>query len=94
MEFSIESFNYSLETFNFLIAFGVMFSYLIVDGMYAHYTLAITQHKALSAANTGALMHFLLAVGVLSYVQNYLYIVPIAIGSWIGTYIIVSRSKE
>ena len=94
MEFSIESFYQSIETFNFLIASGVFIAYLIVDAMYAHYTLAVTELNALQAANTGALMHFLLALGVLSYVQNYLYIIPIAIGSWFGTYMIVSRKKQ
>ena len=76
------------------MAVGVLVSYFIVDAMYAHYTLAVTELKALSAANTGALMHFLLAVGVLSYVQNYLYIFPIAIGSWSGTYFIIFRKQK
>jgi len=94
MELTLTSFSEAIASFNILIAAGVLVAYLIVDGMYAHYTLAITEHKAMSAANTGALMHFLLAVGVLSYVQNYLYIIPIAIGSWIGTYLIVIRKHK
>lgn len=94
MEFSVDGFYQSLETFNFLVALGVLAAYFIVDAMYAHYTLAVADLKAIPAANTGALMHFLLALGVLSYVQNYLYIVPIAIGSWFGTYVIVKREKK
>ncbi|MCA9356900.1 hypothetical protein H6784_03375 [Candidatus Nomurabacteria bacterium] len=47
MEFSIESFYQSIETFNFLIASGVFIAYLIVDAMYAHYTLAVTELNAL-----------------------------------------------
>ena len=34
-------------------------------------------------------MHFLIAFGVLNYVQYYLYVLPLALGSWIGTYIVV-----
>lgn len=94
MEFSADGFYQSLETFNFLIAVSVLVAYFIVDAMYAHYTLSVAELKAIPAANTGALMHFLLAVGVLSYVQNYLYIIPIAIGSWFGTYAIVKREKK
>jgi hypothetical protein len=94
MEFSLDDLNQSLNTFDFLVGFGVLISYLIVDAMYAHYNLAVTEHKALAAANTGALMHFLLAFGGLSYVQNYLYLIPIARGSWIGTYLVVSRRKR
>ncbi len=94
MEFSAEGFYESVATFNFLIAFSVTIAYFVVDAMYAHYTLSAAELRALPAANTGALMHFLLALGVLSYVQNYLYIIPIAIGSWFGTYVVVKREKK
>lgn len=89
--------NYLLEhasNFNWLLALGVGVAYFIVDAMYAYYTLAVTQRKAVTAETTGALMHFLLALGVLSYIQNYLYIIPIAIGSWLGTYYIVSKERK
>ena len=93
MESVLGSVNESYQTFSILVASGVFVVYVIVDAMYAHYTLSVAELKPVSAANTGALMHFLLALGVLSYVENYLYIVPIAIGSWVGTYYIVSKRK-
>lgn len=61
--------------------------------MYAYYTLEVTKRKPFSAATTGALMHFLLAFGVISYTDNALYVIPLAIGSWIGTFIIVKREQ-
>ena len=79
------------HSFNFLIASGIFLAYILVDGMYAYYTLAVTNKKPFVSATTGALMHFLIAFGVLNYVHNYLYIIPIAVGSWIGTYLIVKR---
>ena len=79
------------ELFNWTIALSICFAYIITDALYAYYTLAVAEHKPLSAANTGALLHFLIALGVLSYVENYLYIIPIAIGSWMGTYLLVKR---
>lgn len=93
METIINSVQSTYSEFNWLLAIGVLLAYLLVDAMYAYYTLSITKRKAIAAATTGALMHFLLALGVLSYVQNYLYIVPIAIGSWIGTYLIMKRES-
>jgi uncharacterized membrane protein YfcA len=66
--------------------------YIVVDSMYAYYTLKVSEKKPVHTATSGALIHFLLAIGVLSYVQNYLYIIPLAIGSWIGTYIVEKRS--
>ena len=57
--------------------------------MFAFYTFAVTKKRPSMAASIGSLMHFPMAFGVLNYVQNHLYIVPVAIGSWIGTYIVV-----
>ncbi len=80
--------------FSFEIAFGIFIAYIIVDGMYAYYTLEVTKRKPISAATTGALMHFLLALGVLSYVQNYLYLIPLALGSWVGTFLVVKKEQK
>jgi hypothetical protein len=79
------------QSFSPLTAGVVFAAYIIVDGMYAYYTLSVAQQQPIRAATVGSLMHFLIAVGVLSYVQNYLYIIPLALGSWIGTYIVVSK---
>jgi len=62
--------------------------------MYAYYTIAVMKKKPLTAASIGASMHFLIAFGVLNYVQNYLYVIPLALGSWIGTYLVVQRDLK
>lgn len=82
------------HNFSFQIAILIFIAYIVVDSMYAYYTLQVTKRKPYSAATIGALMHFLLAVGVLSYVENYLYLLPLALGSWIGTFIIVKREQH
>jgi hypothetical protein len=83
--------NFDWHNFSYITALIIFIAYLVVDGMYAYYTLAITKHKAITAATTGALMHFLLAFGVINYVNNYLYVVPLALGSWIGTFLVIKR---
>jgi len=84
----------NFESFSFVVAGIVFLVYILIDGMYAHYTLAITKKNPMVAATTGALMHFLIAFGVLNYVQNYLYIIPLALGSWIGTYLVISKDLK
>jgi len=69
-------------------------AYAVVDAMYARYTLSVTKAKPFEAATVGALMHFILAFGVINYVKNYLYIVPLALGSWIGTYLVVRYERK
>jgi len=86
--------NLALNTFDFKIAIIIFIAYIVVDGMYAFYTLEVTKRKPFSAATTGALMHFLLAIGVISYIHNYLYLIPLALGSWVGTYLIVKREQN
>lgn len=81
-------------TFKIINALLVFIVYVVVDGMYAYYTLAVTEKRAFKSATTGALMHFLIAFGVLSYVENYLYVLPLVLGSWVGTYLVVSCSAR
>lgn len=81
------------QTFDIKIALIVLVVYVLIDGMYALYTQSITKKKPVTAASVGALMHFLIAFGVLNYVQNFLYVIPLAIGSWVGTYFVVARDK-
>ena len=76
------------------IALIVFIAYVIVDGMYAYYTFQVTKRKPFSAATTGALMHFILGIGVISYVENYLYLIPLAVGSWIGSFLVVRKEEK
>lgn len=77
------------QSFDIKIAVVVFVAYLVVDAMYAYYTITVIKKRPIASATTGALMHFLIAFGVLNYVQNYLYIIPLALGSWVGTYMVV-----
>ena len=86
--------SHAWNSFSFEIALIIFLAYIIVDAMYAYYTLQVTKRKPYSAATVGSLMHFILALGVLSYVQNYLYLIPLALGSWVGTFIIVKKEQN
>ncbi len=87
-------FSFSWQTLSPWLALLVFVAYVFIDGMYAYYTIAVTKRRPFASATTGALMHFLIAFGVLNYVQNYLYLIPLALGSWVGTYLIVSLDKK
>ena len=85
---------YSLDDFSLLTAGIVFVAYVIVDALYAYYTLAVAEKQPLRAATIGTLIHFLLAVGILSFIQNFLYLIPLILGSWIGTYLAVTHAKK
>lgn len=90
----MESLYVALQSFNFFIAGFIFISYAITDALYVEYTLDITERNEYQAATVGSLIHFLLAFGVISYTENWLYIFPIAMGSWIGTFTMVRRARQ
>lgn len=79
----------SISSLDITVAFGVFLAYAIVDGLYVYYTLTVTRKKPAAAATSGILIHVLVIFGVLSYVENILYVIPLVFGSWLGTYFTV-----
>jgi uncharacterized membrane protein YfcA len=81
-------------TFSIITATVIFLAYILTDALYAKYTIDTAKLNAIKAATTGSIIHILLAVGVISYTQNWLYIFPLAAGSWIGTYIMIKKEKS
>jgi tryptophan-rich sensory protein len=82
------------ENFNWMTAVLVAISYIIVDGLYAKYTLEVVKLRPVLSATLWSGMHFLLAFGVVNYTENRLYIFPLAIWSRIGTYLVVEFEQK
>lgn len=61
--------------------------YLLIDILYTQYVMAIAKLNAFWASNISVLLYILTAYGTIEYVQNYWNIIPIVIGSWLGTYV-------
>jgi uncharacterized membrane protein len=77
-----------------LIFVTVFFATLCIDALYALYTIHVTEKKAFQSATFGSLIHILTAFTVISYTKNYLYLVPLVVGSFIGTYFAVTYTKK
>lgn len=77
--------------FDWRIALVVFIAYVLVDALYAYYTIQVTERKAKQAATSSMFIYILGAIGVLNYVENYLYIIPLAVGAWLGSYIVLRR---
>jgi len=71
-----------------------MVSYIMIDGLYVKYTLEVVSLKPFKSATLGSFMHILLAFGIINYTENWLYIFPLIVGSWIGTYFVVKWEKD
>lgn len=82
-----------ISAFDIKIAILVLISYAIIDALYAKYTFEVTSYNEYRAASIWSFMHFMIAFGVISYTENWLYIIPLAIWSWIWTFIVVRKER-
>jgi hypothetical protein len=75
--------------FNWWGAVGLFFASAALEAIFALYTLAVTKHKAAQAASWSLVSYFLLAVGILNFINNKWYTIPLALGAFAGTFAVV-----
>jgi hypothetical protein len=82
-----------MGTFDWATACLIFVVYVVIDMLYALYILCVGRHQALAAATISAVLYSLLAFGVVSYSKNILYLIPLASGAFLGTFITVKFKK-
>lgn len=82
-----------VDSFDFGIGFLVFFAYIFIDALYAWYTLSVVKLDEWNSATTGVIIHAFLVFGVINYTQNFLYVIPLLAGSWIGTFFFVRMER-
>lgn len=75
--------------FSMLTAAVIFATYVAVDILYACYIICVEKRQALRAAAISAVLYSLLAYGVITYSKNPLYLVPLAAGAFLGTFLTV-----
>lgn len=80
--------------FNPFLAVGLFALYCLVEALDSSLTFSITKHESFKAANKTLILYIILGIEILAFVSNYLYTVPIAMGAWLGSYLIVEREKR
>lgn len=68
------------------IVFGV---YVAFDILYAVYVMCVSRKLAMSASLVSAALYSLGAYGVMTYMENPLYLIPLACGAFVGTFLAV-----
>lgn len=82
-----------MDAVNPWVALFLFWLYVASDGLYALWTIAVNERKAVKAGAISAVLFVLLSIGVISYVDSHWYIVPCALGSGAGTYVATRFSK-
>lgn len=67
--------------------------YLVFDILYAQYIIAVGESKAVKSATISAILIVLSLYGTIEVVKNYWYIIPVAMGCWLGTYLTIKFQK-
>jgi hypothetical protein len=80
--------------FSWPIAVLVFVIYFLLDGFYVYYTVQVTKLNSGRATISALAIYGLSAAGVLIYVANPLYIIPLLLGSGAGTFFVVEYEKR
>ena len=86
--------NEVLKEFSWWYAFLILLFYILIDVLYVVYTLTVVKNKALASATCAGVMALIVSIGVVSYTHHNAYIVPVVLGSFIGTYLAVKLNKR
>ncbi len=70
-----------------LLAAGVVLATAATDAVYVMFTSAVVAKRRLPAANWSALWYTLSSFAVISYTNNWVYVLFAAMGSWVGAYL-------
>ena len=89
----LEKILFEWQQMSLTLAVIIFFAYVFVDGLYAYYTLKVVDLNEYRSATSGAVIHLVLAFGVLNYINNFLYIIPLALGSWVGTFFLIRSER-
>jgi len=72
--------------FDYSVAFLIFTTYFILDMFYAYYILCIESRQNLMSSFMAGMITSLSAFGVVSFSKNMLYVIPLFLGAFIGTY--------
>jgi hypothetical protein len=75
-----------MSAINPLTAGAVVLATAATDAVYVMFTSAVVARKRVPAATWSSIWYLLSSFAVISYTDNWVYVVFAAIGSWIGAY--------
>jgi hypothetical protein len=82
-----------LPVFDPLTAAAVLCATAATDAVYVRFTAAVVSRSRVAAANWSGLWYLLSSYAVISYTDNWVYVVFAAIGSWIGAFASLSLQR-
>jgi hypothetical protein len=75
-----------MSAINPLTACAVILATAATDAVYVMFTSAVVAKKRLPAATWSSIWYMLSSFAVISYTENWVYVLFAAVGSWIGAF--------
>jgi hypothetical protein len=72
------------------VAVGVMVATATTDAAYVMFTAAVVARKRVPAATWSSVWYLLSSFAVISYTNNWVYVLFAAAGSWIGAFVTIT----
>jgi uncharacterized membrane protein YhaH (DUF805 family) len=72
------------------VAAGVVLATATTDAVYVMFTAAVVARRRVPAATWSSIWYLLSSFAVISYTNNWVYVLFAAAGSWIGAYISIT----
>ena len=76
-----------MATIDPITAAGVVLATAATDAVYVMFTSAVIARKRIPAATWSAFWYVLSSYAVISYTENWVYVVFAGVGSWIGAFV-------
>ena len=83
-----------MEEFSWPTALIIFIVYIFIDVLYALWTIYVNERKALQAACCTSAIYVLIAFGVVNYSKNHWYVIPLASGAFLGTFMGVKFKEK
>jgi len=94
MDIDLISLDQAWANFNYFAATIFFVFYLLIEMLDSSLTFSLVQHKSIRSATVTFVLYITLAVEIIAIISNYLYIVPVALGAALGSYLVVEYEKK
>lgn len=83
-----------MNNFDILTAIVIFITYIVIDIVYALYVIYVEKRDAFKSGLCSSIIYTLGSYGVITFSKNPWYIIPLATGAFLGTFITVKWQKE
>jgi hypothetical protein len=83
-----------LSEVNIWICLFLFAVYFVYDVLYAKFIISVQKLQSTLSATISGAMYVISAIGIIKYTDNPWYLLPVAMGASLGTFVFIRREKN